>query len=105
MYKDERDRREYGVAWRWLRKCKAVEILGGHCVGDNGTCGQDDVRLLEFDHVASDGYLERQNGRYSGAQIASWIIANPEQARAKYQVLCSNCHTLKTSSERKPQWT
>lgn len=77
---------------RWIEKCKAVEILGGACVW----CGQQDVRVLEFDHINNDGKKHRAESRiHGGAGTATWIIAVPEEAQQRIQVLCANCHAIK----------
>lgn len=76
----------------WLRKCRAVEILGGACA----MCGQDDVRILEFDHTNNDGKQHRKEIRTS---IATWITKHPDTAAEHLQVLCANCHAYKRYEE------
>lgn len=71
-------------------KAKAINVLGGRCV----RCGyKSDIRALQFDHIASDGALERKaNG------INNWALYNSiikHGAQGKYQVLCANCNQIK----------
>ena len=73
----------------WLRKCKAVEVLGGACA----ECGQTDVRILEFDHIRNDGKQHRKEAKLNNA--SSWIVNHPEEAKERIQVLCACCHALK----------
>lgn len=73
----------------WLRKCRAVEILGGACV----ECGQTDVRILEFDHINNDGKQHRAETRINNMPL--WVVNHPEEAKKRIQVLCACCHAYK----------
>lgn len=79
----------------WLRKCMAVEILGGKCA----MCGQTDVRILEFDHRNNDGKQHREElgGKRGtvGVVIVTWVLNNPTEAKERLQVLCACCHAYK----------
>lgn len=74
----------------YLRKHKrkhrllALSELGGECV----ECGYDDIRALEFDHINNDGYKER------GPRDATYY-KNLIKEKDRFQVLCSNCNTIK----------
>jgi 5-methylcytosine-specific restriction endonuclease McrA len=89
----------YHTMATWVSKCEAAYTLGGACT----TCGETDVSVLQFDHIAGDGYLERKKNSSggSGKSVSSWIKTHPEEARAKYQVLCANCHMRKTVKEHR----
>lgn len=65
----------------------AVEALGGDVCN---YCGLDDARVLQIDHVNDDGYLERRE--LDQREIYRKIVQEPE----RYQMLCANCHVLKT---------
>lgn len=69
---------------------KALTSLGGKC----SICGNDDLRVLQIDHVNNDGNKER---RLSRTIIFRKIINMTSfEARLKYQLLCANCHAIKT---------
>ena len=68
---------------------EAIMALGGECV----VCGYDDDRALHIDHVYGDGKLERKGNR--GGQ-ASYRRAIAGAASGRYQILCANCHDLKS---------
>lgn len=58
-----------------------LEKFGGKCVN----CGNEDLDILEFDHINNDGYLYRQKETYS------FIERNP----SLFQLLCPNCNKKK----------
>jgi hypothetical protein len=85
--------REYSRAYWRRRKSEAIEALGGACV----QCGNDDRRVLQIDHVDGDGHLDKCPGgkRY-------WYVVLKDIAAglvARYQLLCANCHAIKTWTE------
>lgn len=59
-------------------------------------CEFNDFRLLELDHINEDGRIDRS----SGARMR-WIKENLNGLRADAQLLCPNCHALKTWNARK----
>jgi hypothetical protein len=64
-------------------------------------CGIRDIRVLEFDHV----YPETKKfnvSRMVSSQHHS--IASIKKEIEKCQVLCANCHRIKTHEERDLQW-
>lgn len=75
-------------------KVQALDILGGP-VCSNTKClvsgGCTDVRTLQFDHI----YGRDGETRGNFTSLCRWIIDNPIEARAKYQVLCANCNIIK----------
>jgi len=82
---------------RWQRKKdEAYEILGNRCK----RCGITDRRVLEIDHINGDGSTERKKG-FGVLRIYQFIMTNPKDAHAKYQILCSNCNRIKGHEEKK----
>lgn len=72
-------------------KIKALNHLGGECK----TCGENDHRCLQIDHVNNDGYLERvpRDPKYYKGVMAD--------KTGKYQVLCANHNKIKQYEHRK----
>lgn len=67
----------------------AISVLGGKCA----SCGMNDKRCLQIDHINGGGTKElRDIGSYA---ICRWIRGNPEEAKTKYQILCANCNWIK----------
>lgn len=68
----------------------AIEMLGGRCE----CCGLDVIEILEFDH--KEPVKRRTNGiRNRDAQSSARDIVRKGNAYL-YQLLCPNCHALKT---------
>ncbi len=61
-----------------------------HCMH----CGEDNPILLEFDH------LRDKQSSISAAIRNKWSVKKIQKEMEKCQVLCSNCHTLKTAREQ-----
>jgi len=74
------------------RKEKIYKLLGNRCK----KCKIKDSRVLQIDHVNSDGYLERQLSR---SQLYAKILKEPK----RYQLLCANCNWKKRSQDFKKQ--
>jgi hypothetical protein len=81
-------------------KVKAFQILavrGRICCAE---CGERRWDVLHADHKADDGSRHRrqigQGGKGAGKRIYHWMIRNPAKARKIFQLLCANCHQLKT---------
>ena len=57
------------------------------------TCGMDDIRTLEFDHIVPEtkafGVARAVSLGYSWSEVLEEI--------AKCQILCANCHKVKTA--------
>lgn len=81
----------------WRRKNAKIERyaliqdLGGRC----NRCGEDDVRVLDFDHIDDDGSEHRRNNKTRNAQ--DLVKLHPH----KFQILCKNCNWLKELNRRK----
>lgn len=65
---------------------EALKLLGGVCT----RCGLSDVRVLQVDHVYSDGPVDRRLG-YIGTKLYKRIAKFPTE----YQLLCANCNWIK----------
>lgn len=74
-----------------------IEQLGGRC--SNSSClvpgGCTDIRCLQFDHIHSDGYIERKS--VYPATMIRYYLKNPDIAKKKIQLLCANCNWIKKS--------
>ena len=57
-------------------------------------CGETNPILLEFDH------LRDKEINIANAVLSGWSIKRLEKEVEKCQVLCSNCHTLKTAKDQ-----
>lgn len=71
------------------RRIRMLNHLGGKCT----QCGIDDWRVLQIDHINNDGYLDRGIHGYQVDKLYSDVL---EQGTDKYQVLCANCHMIKS---------
>ena len=87
------------LAWNRLRqhrRIRAIQKLGGCCLH----CGNNDLRVLEIDHIKGDGDLVRSRKESSGQQerkLIQYIFKTPlRELVDQYQILCSNCHRIKT---------
>ena len=80
------------VTYRQHRKAKVFDLLGNKCV----QCGERDVRVLQIDHVNSDGALERKLTRL---QLYKKVEAEPH----RYQLLCANDNWRKRERDYKVQ--
>ncbi len=76
------------------RRAEAVDRLGGKCC----RCGNDDARVLQIDHVFNDGARERRPSgpRTCVASRVGLFIRIRDDEEGRYQLLCANCHSIKT---------
>ena len=87
-------RREYFRTQNVLIRAETMVRYGdGRCA----RCGQDDIRVLELDHINGNGNADRiaraggcRGGApfYRALKAAGWPTG--------FQVLCANCHRIKT---------
>lgn len=77
----------------WVKRMQAIEYLGGRC----RVCGYaSNLNALQFDHVVPlnlDGRI-----RMANKWGLSWARIVPELD--KCQLLCANCHAVKTAKDR-----
>ena len=89
------DNADHHRQWKreWVRdiRQKAIQALGGACV----LCGYADVRVLEIDHIVTI--------RKSGHSInqVSLFLAVIRGETDNLQLLCANCHAIKTYEENR----
>lgn len=77
-------------------KIAVIELLGGRCV----ECGNTDVRVLQLDHVNDDGYLDRP--KFGAGVVLARAILSGKRSVEGLQILCGNCHHLKSWSQGWP---
>ena len=82
-------RRKYANRYSVLRS-RAITMLGGQCTN----CGISDMRVVQIDQVITVG----KNRPILKALLIS--IGNGSIDTSNLQVLCANCHMIKTSAER-----
>ena len=75
--------RDFGQGWR----NRALMFFGGRCE----RCGNNDSRVLQFDHVLGGGVKDLMCGSRNSTQRARAVFQEP----SKYQVLCANCNWIK----------
>lgn len=71
------------------KRLELMEMLGG---GKCSHCGNDDLRVLEIDHVFGNG----KEMPLHKTDIMNLYLDNPYLARKELQVLCRNCHRIKS---------
>ena len=79
---------EYNKAHRYEKRAICLEYLGGKCV----KCGS--TERLEFDHI------KREGKKYSITRRITGNFDNLKEELDKCQLLCVDCHKVKTKSER-----
>ena len=96
-YADQEQQRAYQREWKRKQraryKARVIELLGPGCV----RCGNDDVRLLELDHIVP---IKRPSRGVSSGDEAWRKVATGAAPAADFQLLCANCHVLKTIEDR-----
>ena len=84
---------------RMKRRMDALSALGGQCY----SCKIDNPVVLEFDHIKPIQWrtnnLVKVNGQHNVNTINS-MSKNGQDPREVYQILCANCHKIKTHSNR-----
>ena len=79
-----------------IKRVILIQYLGGKCVN----CSYDkDIRALQLDHINGDGHLDRKIKGKSG-KVYRYYIKNLEESKKVLQVLCANCHAIKTIENR-----
>lgn len=79
--KRERNRAEYKKKFYEFLKTKSCQV-----------CGNSDIRVLEFDHV-------RDKKFNISAKMANMPLENLMSEISKCEILCANCHRIKTSNQ------
>lgn len=81
---------------RDYRRSLRFELLirfGNKC----SRCGFDDYRALQIDHKKNNGGYERK--KYTWKLSKMMLKMSNEELHENYQLLCANCHTIKTYNE------
>ena len=81
-------RLEYAKAQRYEKRAICLEYLGGKCV----KCGT--THNLQFDHI------KREGKKYTITRRITGNFDNLKEELDKCQLLCVDCHKVKTKSER-----
>ena len=85
----------------WFAKLQAFEIIAGCGQVACAHCGYDILDGLHLDHKNGDGHKHRKShgkgGKGGGMRTYRWVEQHPKEARSLLQVLCANCHQVKTS--------
>lgn len=77
---------------RQLRRDEAIAYLGGKCCD----CDNSDKRVLEFHHS--------KERRRNGLTVASYLSGSWQRLQKqldKCELLCANCHKIKTLQQEK----
>ena len=82
-----RDRQQ---EWRAI----VIKKLGNKC----NWCGCDDYRVLIVDHYLGEGREEKR--KYGWSYWKKHTNLSINELKVKLQVLCANCHAIKTWKER-----
>lgn len=84
---------------RLKRRLDAIAALGGSCY----SCKTDNPVVLEFDHIVPIQWrtnsLVKLNGQHNVNTINA-MISNGEDPTETYQLLCANCHKIKTHNNQ-----
>lgn len=93
------DRNRNLIAARARERYHAVKreifvALGSICA----RCGFADHRAIEVDHIDDDGHAHRLS--QPGRSVYRAILVDIQAGTGRYQLLCSNCHLIKTYHER-----
>ena len=71
------------------KRLDLIEIIGGHICKH---CQNDDRRVLQVDHIWGNG----QEMPLNKVTVLDYYLDNPEMAIEELQVLCCNCHRIKS---------
>jgi hypothetical protein len=75
--------------WRKL----ALAALGGRCA----SCGFDDHRALQFDHINGGGSARRASGERMSTPMLKKIVNG--EYHDELQILCANCNWIKVAEK------
>jgi hypothetical protein len=73
------------------RRAAVLAFFGDVCF----LCGFTDPRALQVDHINGGGHRERRAGLGTLSEQYRLVTERPDEARAKYQLLCANCNIVK----------
>lgn len=93
---------EWGKATRDRERSKMISAYGGRC----RCCGLSVADYLQLDHVNGGGNKDRQDRKASGHRF--WAQLRREGYPEGFQLLCANCHHMKSTGRLCPvphPWT
>lgn len=73
-------------------RLEMMDLLGGR---NCKLCGFSNLTALQFDHLGNNGNLKRKYDRSNFSELRI-LLKNPVLALKTLQVLCGNCHNIKT---------
>lgn len=76
-----------------MHRNNLFQILGDKC-----SCGFDDKRALQFDHINENGLKDLKRFGNKNAMLY-YYSKHPEEAREKLQILCANCNWIKRAEK------
>jgi hypothetical protein len=79
-----------GQKQRQKVRTAVIDKYGGCC----NCCGNPNARVLQLDHVNNDGKLYRNKNGNNTLNTWNWAYQNDKSA--SLQLLCANCHHIKT---------
>jgi 5-methylcytosine-specific restriction endonuclease McrA len=89
VWKNKEDGTKYRKVWRNKNKEFIKKYLTEHpCV----RCGYSDIRALDFDHINPASKIKSIGRLMNGTASIELLMTEIE----KCQVLCANCHRIKT---------
>ena len=102
-YKDKDKQRAFQRAYQAKRRAEhkktVLEMFGGGCM----ECGYSNILALQIDHVVAIRRKSRDT-RNSDSGANLWRkVAIGEVSEESVQLLCANCHAIKTYNELYPQ--
>jgi len=87
----------YQPQYQHHKRLRAYLILGFKC----SMCNTKNMLTFHIDHINGiNNSIAPFNKRYHGTAIYNMIIKNPESAKSQLQILCANCHMIKTKSHK-----
>lgn len=93
-YKTKPHRKERFKAWTRSYQDKAEEFVHSHLLKNPCTnCGESNILALQFDHLRDKKF------EIGFAITKGYSIKTIETEIAKCQVLCANCHSIKTANQ------
>lgn len=81
-----RKARERSYIQRERNRLDLIKLLGKKCKH----CGISNTDVLQFDHINNDGKGDAVSLK------TRYYIKNIKQAKKRIQLLCANCHMIKT---------
>lgn len=91
--KNVKVRKNYMQQYHQRLKNAIFELLGRKCV----SCGFEDVRALQIDHINGGGHQEKSSMTTS---YYKYVLEQLLKGSTKYQILCANCNWIKRAENK-----